>query len=325
MTPAIESRAGAAGHDVSEVTLRTGRLQGLKMLEVADLPRWRRAVEDARASGYGYYFPFVLAHQRPGRSAVLTAEDSGCLCAFILRDEERRPRLDLFLPPMPMDVGVARRCLERANDFNRDRSARILRIDANDAERMASIPGLSVRERRSQYLYAPRAFGDLAGGKYRTLRRHVSSVRQLRGLEVVPYDDRYAGACRTLLDRWSARHRAAFGTSGDVGMSKRGLALAGVIPAPDLSGELVLLDGRVVSFAFGGELRSGLGCFFEGKTDLDVAGLTYFQHYSFLSKLDALELVNGGSDARRAGIRQLKDSLRPVAMHVEYRGSQVVT
>jgi hypothetical protein len=302
---------------------QTVGLQELRRLDLSDLPRWKRAVEHARSSGFGYYFPYVLTHQCPGRSAILITEDAGCLCIFVWGDRRGGPRLDLFLPPIPMDVAVARRCLERANDFNHDRSARIQRIDASDVERVASIPGLSVRERRAQYVYAPRAFGDLSGGKYRTLRRQVAKTRQLQALEVVPWSERFAGDCRTLLARWSRRHRDTFGTSGGARTSARALDLAGAIPDPDLVGEVVLLEERLVAFAFGGELRPGLGCFFEAKSDHDVPGLTYFQRYNFLSKLDAFERVNDGSDARRAGIRQLKDSLRPVAMHLEYRGSQV--
>ncbi len=40
------------------------------------------------------------------------------------------------------------------------------------------------------------------------------------------------------------------------------------------------------------------------------------------AKLGACELVNDGSDFGRAGLRQLKDSLRPAQVHVEFRGSQ---
>ena len=34
------------------------------------------------------------------------------------------------------------------------------------------------------------------------------------------------------------------------------------------------------------------------------------------------ERVNDGSDVGRDGLRQLKESLRPVARHVEFRASQ---
>ncbi len=321
MRPATGSRVAVA--EAHAPTARTAALAGLAPLQVADLPRWKSALERAQSSGYGCYFPYLLAHQRPERTTMLVAEDAGSLCLFIRHDRTGIPRLDLFLPPVPMDVSVAVRCLERANDFNGDHSARILRIDTNDAPLVASIPGVIVRERRWQYLYAPQAFGDLAGGKYKTVRYHVTRVRRLEGLEVIPYSGEYAGACRALLDHWSDRHRSTFGTSGDAGLSKRALTLTRTLAAPDLFGELVLLGGRVVAFAFGGEIRPGLGCLLEAKTDPAVSGLTHFQCYSFISKMDSCELINGGSDARRAGIGELKESLRPAAIHVEYGARQV--
>jgi phosphatidylglycerol lysyltransferase-like protein len=329
MIPAIESRVGFMRKRFERPAAAplpgSGALEGLEVLDVSDLPRWKRAIERARSSGYACYLPFALAHQRAGRSTVLIAEDAGCLCVFIRRDRKRGSHLDLFLNPIPMDVGVARRCLDRANDFNHDRSARILRIDGNDVALAARVPGLRIRERRKQYVFAPHAFGDLAGGRYRTVRYHVRQVQRHENLEVIPYSERYAGECRALLDQWSERHRSAFGTSGDAGMSKRALALARLFAAPDLFGELILLGGRLVAFGFAGELRPGFGCLFEAKTDHAVPGLTHFQYYSFLSKMEAFERVNGGSDARSVGLGQLKDSMRPVAMHPEYRGSQVAS
>jgi hypothetical protein len=312
-------------HDVERVDPLpvTGACEGLEILDLPDLPRWKSALERGRESGYGCYFPFILAHQRPRRSTLLIAEDAGCLCVFIRRDRKRGSHLDLFLNPIPMDVGVARRCLDRANDFNRDRSARILRIDGNDAALAARVPGLSVRERRKQYLFAPHAYADLRGGKYETLRRHLARLRRLPDLEVVPWSDRFAGDCRALLLRWSERHRNTFGTSGGAGTSSRELDLADVLSAPDLTGEVVLLGGRLVAYCLGGEIRPGLGCFLDAKSDLDVAGLGYFQRYSFYTSHSEFDRINDGSDARRAGIRQLKDSLRPAAMHLEYSGEQV--
>ena len=313
--------SAAAGTRVTESTRHTQALAGLETLDASHLPRWKRALENGRPLGFGCYFPFVLTHNRPGRSAVLLSEDAGSLCVFVLSERKRGPRLDVFLAPIPMDVGAARRCLERANDFNGDRSARILRIDAHDAPRVAAIPGLSVRKRRVQYLYAPRDIGDLRGGKYRTLRSHVSRVRRMPGLEVAPYAERFHEECTQLLGRWAERHRETFGTSGAVRTSARLLRMAGRLAAPDLFGEVVRMDGRLVAFAFGGEIHAGLGSFVEAKSEFDVHGLAYFLRHDFLSKME-FELVNDGSDARRPGLRQLKNSLRPVAMHLEHRATQ---
>jgi len=299
----------------------SGSLEGLRTLDLGDLPRWKRALEHGASSGYGCYFPYALAHHRKGRSALLVEEDAGCLCSFILRQKKSSRHLDLYLPPIPMDVNVTRRAIERANDFNGDRSARILRIDERDAPLIASIPGLSIRKRRSQYVYAPRKFGELKGNKYRTVRYHVGQVRHLADLQVIPYEKRFEKDCAKLLEKWARHHRATYGKSGDAGMSKRVLGLARMIGAPDLVGQVILLGERLVGYVFGGEMRPGLACLLEAKTDLDVPGLSHYQFYTFLSKMN-FELVNGGSDARRKGLRQLKDSLRPAAMHLEYRGRQ---
>jgi hypothetical protein len=300
----------------------TGSLQGLSILGLEDLPRWKHALERGGPSGFGCYFAYVLAHQRPPRSTVLIAEDAGSLCVFLRHDDERGSRVDLFLNPIPMGIDVTRRCLERANDWNGDRSARILRIDGNDAALAARVPGLAIRERRQQYLFAPGAFADLCGGKYETLRRHVARVRRLPDLEVVPYSQRFAADCRALLERWSERYRRTHGTSGDAGFSRRELRVADLLPAPDLTGEVVLVGGRLVAYCLGGEIRPGLGCFLEAKSDLDVPGLGYFQRHHYYTNHATFALINDGSDARRPGLRQLKDSLRPVAMHPEYQGRQ---
>lgn len=323
MTTAIAKYVKALGERFQMAAPPTGSPAGLKLLDASDLPRWKSALERGGEAGYGCYLPYILAHQRPARSAVLVAEDAGCLCVFLRRDSKRESRVDLFLNPIPMDPNVARRCLDRANDFNGNRSARILRIDGNDAAVAAQVPGLRIRERRKQYLYAPSDYADLRGSKYRALRTHVNKLQRLEELEVVPFTNGLAAACRALLQQWAVRHRASTGESGGAGTSARALDQLEVLAAPDLACDVVLLGGRVVGYTLWGELRPGLGCLLDAKSDLDVPGLGYLQRYHFLTNHPEFKLVNDGSDARRAGLRQLKDSFRPVAMHLEYQGSQV--
>ncbi len=301
----------------------SGALDGLKPLEISDLPRYKHAVENGQQMGWGYYFPYLLTYNRPERSAALLAEEDGSMCIFIWRQTESGPRLDLALAPTPMNVSVLERCLERANDFNGDYSARVLRIDAKDVDAVSSVRQLRVKQRRMQYLYAPKTYTELGGRKYQTIRRNVVRVEALPEIEVVPYTVSHAEACRELLRRWRRRHRQTSTTTGAVGMSRRGIELAGILSEKDLRGEVVLIDGRVSAFAFGGEIRPGLACSFDRRCDPDVRGLSYFHLRSFLLKLLDFEVVNDGSDAGRSGLRQLKDSFRPIDMHAEYRATQL--
>jgi hypothetical protein len=300
----------------------SGPLGGLRAMAIDDLDRWKAAVGAGKQMGFGYYFPYLLAHNKPGRTSMLISEDEGSTCVFRWEVVESGPRLDVYLPPTPLNVPALRRCLERANDFNGDRSAQVLRIDDKDAAVLSGLGDLAVRQRREQYIFAPASLENLAGNKLRNVRRHVAMVEQLPGLEVMPFSPSHAPACQALLRRWMAAHEAAHGTAGGAGIAKRAIALVGQLPEKDLSGEVVLLQGQLVAFAFGGEIRPGLGCAFERKCETEVRGLTWFHLRSLLLRLRAHELVNDGSDAGRAGLRQLKESFRPVQMHAEHRATQ---
>jgi hypothetical protein len=193
---------------------------------------------------------------------------------------------------------------------------------------VASLRTIRVAERRSQYLYAPSDLLDehgeldLSGRRYRTVRRNFDLVAALPGLEVGRYELQHEADCRRLLADWGQRHRALHGTNGGVGSARRALELAAGFGEPDLIGEVIRLEGRLVAFAFGGELSPGVACFFEAKCDAEVRGLSYFQRARFLARLGDFEWVNDGSDVGRTGLRQLKQSLRPRAMHLEFRGTQ---
>src|SRR5688572_25215139 len=111
----------------------TGALAGLDVLKFDDRVRYRAAVQAGAQMGWGYYFPYLLVQNKPEQRAMLIGEDGGSLCVFRWRLKSGKPRLDLYLPPMPFDPGVLWRCLERANEFNSDRLARVVRVDAHDA------------------------------------------------------------------------------------------------------------------------------------------------------------------------------------------------
>jgi hypothetical protein len=301
----------------------TDALQQLNTLSASDLNRYKQAITEGGQTGFAYYFPHLLSYNKSDRSAVLLVEDEGSLCVFRWSAGDSRARLDIMLPPLPLNINVLQRCLERANDFNGDTSARVLKIDAKDADDIASMTQLRVKERKSQYLYSPQAFADISGGKFRTVRRMVNKVEALGDVQVSPYSAHHSDACLALLNRWSEYHRSTYGTMGGVGTSKRVIELANSLAEPDMLGEVILINNELVGFAFGGEIRPGYAAFSEAKCDVSIQGLSYFQRYSFMSKLTQFEQINDGPDVGRKGLAQLKNSLRPIGMHTEYRGKQV--
>ena len=300
----------------------TGALAGLKLLDSGDLSRYKHAVEAGEQNGWAYFFPSLMAFNRQGRSAILLAEDEGSMCVFRWTRRKSRQKLEIMLAPTPMNPAVLQRCIERVNEFNGDRSARVLRLDEKDVDAVAAVPGLIVRERKSQFLFAPETYADLGGRKFRTIRRNVTRIEALPGIEVVPFNSGHLDACQEMLRRWGKQHREAHGTAGGVGTSRRSINLSQILSAPDLFGEVVMIDGKLVAYAFGGEIRPGVGAFFDAKCEMEPQGLSFFHRYSFLSKQRQFDIINDGSDVGREGLRQLKNSLRPVGTHIEYRATQ---
>lgn len=297
-------------------------LEGLKAIESSDLPRYKRAVTLGEQIGWGYYFPSLLARNEARSQSVLIEQRGESCCIYLLREKDEGRRLDLLLAPTPMDPRALGQCLERCNDFNADRSARVLRVDEQDCAAVVAAPGVRVRARKKQYLYDPAAFGTLAGRKFRTVRRNVEPFQARDDVAVVALEPKHRKECRALLRRWKAQQIESHGSAGGAGSSRRAVAMLGLLGSPDLFGQGLMIEGRFCGFALGGEIRPGFGCFFEAKCDNEIQGLTYFQRYRFLTAMPDCRVVNDGSDAGRAGLRQLKQSLRPVAMHEEYRASQ---
>ena len=139
---------------------------------------------------------------------------------------------------------------------------------------------------------------------------------------MVAYSTAHKEACLALLRRWRNAHREAHGSAGGASTTARAIELADTLASRDLRGELVFSKEELVAFAFGGEIRPGVASFFDAKSDPSIPGLSYAHRCSFLLNLREFERVNDGSDTGRTGLRQLKQSFRPVAMHAEYRANQ---
>ena len=244
----------------------TGAVDGLNVIEITDLTRYTAAVEAGQQKGWAYYFPYLLTRNRPGRSEILLTEDAGSICVFVRRMREAEPHLDLYLAPAPMNPAVLARCLERANDYNGDTSARVLRIDSKDADSASSLENLRIRPRKEQYIYDPKAYDELAGKRYRTLRRNVALIDAMEDVEVMPYSSSlHADGCRDLLNRWQANYQDVQGGKVSIGASTRAIDLAAVLPDVCMRGVVVFVNGCLSAFALGGQIRPGFACLYERK------------------------------------------------------------
>lgn len=296
-------------------------LAGLQPLRVEALPRYKGALVAGAQQAWGYYFPFMLSINRSQKRSLLWVEEEGSWCLFVLSQGEQ-PRLDLYAPPFPANGPLLRRCLERANDHNGDRSARIYWIDEKDVALVKGLGTCAVRVKEHEYLYSPQALQDLSGSGYRTLRRNVNLIKGLADLEVRPYWAEDAPGCLRLLKQWEATQGLKYQALQGSSYTRACFALAPELDALDLHGQVALIAGEIRAFAFGGEIRPGLGCFFVTKSDTGLRGLSYFMRHHFLAGMRDCALVNDSSAGGSAGLEQLKQSLRPHSMHTVYKAKQ---
>jgi hypothetical protein len=305
----------------SSIKDESSPLSGLVRASTKRYAHYAKIVEVGQPTGSSYYYPGLIVYQRKNRRAILLDQDDGSVCIYRWQVSKDKPRLDLYLAPKPMNRSVLRRCIERANDFNSDQTARILRSDQKDIDIVSSL-GFKLQKRRQQFLFSPSDYRDLNGTKLKTVRRNIATINDLSGVEVRRFQTSDRDACHKLLNTWVDTHRDRQETSGELGYAHRMIKLAGKLPEKVLMGHVALIDGKLVGYSFGGSIHSGLACYYDTKCDPTIKGLTYFMRRNFLLEMSDYPLVNDGSDGGRESLNQIKQSFRPVAMHQEYRGYQ---
>ncbi|MFQ6097490.1 MAG: phosphatidylglycerol lysyltransferase domain-containing protein, partial [Armatimonadota bacterium] len=183
--------------------------------------------------------------------------------------------------------------------------------------------GWRVEWKEDEYLYAPRDSLSLRGTRMRTFRRHVNAFTSRFDFECEAYSESHREECLALLRAWrktqGRKHRFLL----DVGYTKAALDLCGTLPPEDLFGEVVMVNGRVVAFAFAGRMSEDLANFFVAKADPALDGLSYFLRWRMFRRLSEYGRVNDAGDLGHPGLAQFKRSLRPVEMLPVFRARRV--
>lgn len=298
-------------------------LSGLRSLSLDDLARYKAVLNESRRICWQHYFPFLLLFSRKDHSEFLIAEESGSICIYWLSQEKTGPKLHLFLLPMPMDTAVLKACLDRCRDFNGSKGAVIRLVDEADIGVVSCLAGAKTLLKCSEYLYDPRFYHSVPGGKKTVnLRYSIRQIEAMGDMEVRPYVEADAAACLALLDEWWELQKGKHECLHYARYTRACLKQAAEFDSRDLFGKVILLNGKVRSFGFAGEMREGLANLFVGYSDHTIKGLNYYMVYQLMRELDGCILANSGK-ADTPGVQFAKESLCPVSMHNVYRIQQV--
>lgn len=288
-------------------------------LTPSDAARVRAAFAEAARTTWTHYFPFLALLHASRLLQLWVVEDTGSLCIFRLRTVNAKPELSLFLLPMPHNDAVLQRCLERIRTFNKAPVASIFRVDEADAVHLRKRPQTRVVACPPEFVYNTADFQDLSGNKKRNLRRAVTSIEALEGLEVLPYQTRFASDCMGVFQRWRERHQAKYGGALGGNFTPACLRRYDEFSRQDLTGIVIRIQGVIQSFGFAGEMHPGMGNLFIAYSDHTVDGLHKFLYYQLAQCVAHLPLANASHGNDRDELVQAKQLLRPAFMAQPYQ------
>jgi len=295
-------------------------LAGLRRLELADMPDYkRRLADEPQRMAWQYYFPFLYLFSLTARSeAFLLAEDSGSLCVYRHNWTSRGWRLHLAFLPMPMQMDVLKRCIERARDYNRGEGVSIHWVDAEDADLVRGLAGFTVQLAQTDYIMSARRLDALEGHEFAKLRKNLARFQREVSHELRPYRQADEAGCLAVLDEWIHSQGEKYDRILYERYTRDCLRHAHLFDQDDLAGQVVLVDGSIRSFGFAGAIRPGLANEFIAYSDNRIKGLNYFLKYKLFTSMARHDLVNSGR-ADSPGIEFAKDLYCPVRMHETFR------
>jgi hypothetical protein len=313
--PPVVPMPGDAQAIIAATEPGSDALAGLAPIGLEDAGHFTAAAEAGKAVSWSHFFPYLHLSGRPASGRRLLHEFHG-ESALVYRVERKGEgeRLSLLLAPFPFSLPALRHASERMRSFNGRRGARIVRMQQDEALRVARA-GFEVRHHSDEYIYDADAVRSLQGSAFATLRRKIA--RYADGAAAVrPYRTADEPACRALLDAWRADLRQMGVIVGPYNRYTRACLAGhdGFAPT-QLVGQVVEVEGEIAAFSFGGAITPTHASVFITVADRRHPGLAYFQRKSLIDGLSAYRHFNDFNDSKRAGLMQMKRSFRPAAMH----------
>jgi hypothetical protein len=293
---------------------------GLSKLAMADQETFVLAMAKCDQKSWLYFFPFLYSFSTAPNQSLLWEKVNESICIYIMRSVNDVPRLRLYLPPFPFDSTALKITEERQRDFNSDSRLEIVWAEQSAGPQLMRL-GYLMHYRESEYIYDGNLVRASVGGDFERLRRYVNRARRTQGLAIRSYEEGDQAACLDLLARW--RHqRTEQGINIDgYGYTRRSVENAHKFDKGLLRGEVIIVNGKLAAFSFGGLIRPTIESIFITISDHEIPGLGYLQRQNFISTAPNTNLFNDSSDADRSGLEQVKSSFRPVEMNHLYRAS----
>ena len=227
-------------------------------------------------------------------------------------------------PLIPADKSLSDALELLAADF----SSRGLPLEINGlspemtAALQASAPGrflFTPQRERWDYLYAAADLRELAGRKYHSKRNHIARFRSAcPDWTYAPLTEDLLASCRGHSDLWCEQRRCDL--HPDLAFEYRAIqaALDHFTPL-QLSGGVLLVEGRVEAFTFGEMLNTDTLVIHIEKANGDIPGLYPAINQEFCRHaFPGAVWINREEDLGSEGLRKAKESYYPVRLVEKY-------
>lgn len=226
-------------------------------------------------------------------------------------------------PPVgpPPRLDLTRRLLAWLKEELGQTAPRLERADARLAAEVSGAPNLVVEPVRDHfdYLYATADLVHLAGRKFHDKRNHLNAFRHAHRFIYEPLEAKHLEDCLKLADQWCQFRRCAedFSLMGEWEAVKEALRHFASL---QLSGGVLLLDGRVAAFSLGELLNRETAVIHIEKADPELRGSYAAINQQFLEHAWAeVPWVNREQDLGEAGLRAAKLSYNPTRLVEKFR------
>lgn len=289
------------------------RLLSFKPLELADRETLRPAFRayNPETSEWTFtnffiwrgYYHFEWAH-------------SEGLIVFLCRPEGGEPFLLMPIGQAPR-AEKARLLLRALGDEPGVRHPAIHKADARFAAELAGLPDIIVEPQRDHfdYVYERDALASLSGRKLHSKKNHLNRFERVHpDARYAPIDSSLVPACVEVLDRW---HESRNSVHNPVLLAEsRAVREAlGHFEALQLSGGVILIQGKVEAFTLGSELSSDTAVVHVEKADPDIPGLYTAINQRFASQAwTRASFFNREQDLGEEGLRKAKLSYNPLRL-----------
>ncbi|MDH5641598.1 MAG: phosphatidylglycerol lysyltransferase domain-containing protein, partial [Nitrospira sp.] len=296
----------------------------LRALTCADVPRFARALEQARVLGRdtpaAYAFPYHYIWTTQLSYRWMEFRDTLFVCA-------QSPD-GWFMPLPPLGPDPLEDMAGKAFDLMRQWNglspvSRIENVTAFHKTVLERI-GLQCRQKEGDYVYSAEALAALAGDRYKSQRALCNRVEREQTLAVEPYHERHRGGCLALLERWSRQKEAGLLDEMGALLLQDAEKAHGLVFAEyeqiGLSGTVAMAQNRVVAYTFGYWLTPQTWCVLLEVADRSIPGLAQwlFRETCRLAVAQGAVSINAMDDAGLPGLRAAKLAYHPTSIVESY-------